>query len=38
MKMLPKFRKVFAGPEERLGRVSAKYDMRIEANSKTIWS
>lgn len=38
MKMLKKFRKVFSGPEERLGRVNPKFDMEINADPKTIKS
>jgi hypothetical protein len=38
MKMLRKFRKVFAGPEEKLGKVKAKFDMEINADAKAIRS
>ena len=37
-KMLQKHRKVFSGPEGRLGKVDSKFDMRIEANAKEIKS
>lgn len=38
IKMLEKHRKAFAGPEGRLGKVIAKYDMTIDADTKAIKS
>jgi Reverse transcriptase (RNA-dependent DNA polymerase)/RNase H-like domain found in reverse transcriptase len=38
MKMVKKFRKVFSGPEGKLGKVNSRYDMEINADPKTIKS
>jgi len=37
-KMLRRFRKVFSGPEERLGKVGSKFEMDIDADPKAIKS
>jgi hypothetical protein len=34
--MLAKHKKVFSGPEKRLGKVSDKFDMDIDADAKAI--
>ena len=38
IRMLEKHRKVFAGPEGRLGKVDSRFDMSIDADIKTIKS
>lgn len=37
-RMLRKFRKVFSGPEEKLGKVDSKFDIDIDADPKEIKS
>ena len=36
--MLKKHKKVFAGPEGRLGKVDSRFDMTIDADAKAIKS
>jgi len=38
MAMLCKHRDIFAGPKKKLGKLNAKYDMKIEADAKAIRS